>query len=321
MKKIWTIGIIAVIILTIGILATSVMADNNEIVTTSEKQEVKIIKDTDFRVRLLRENKILIGNEEGKLMLEETLKRQEMVVLISRLMGVEETAKAWDASKLSFTDVAKGDWAAPYIAWAKDNNITKGYDESTFGYDDSLTGLQTEIFLLRVLGYSEVTMEDAEQMALRTGVSEYIYLNLNNSITRSDVSKMLYNTLYGYIKDTEETLIEKLSIKSELTEEERQLQLILLEEYGVEYISKIEKENNWTFIYANTKESTLSEKNEEEYKEIFKIIAGLSNYNNIKLIDKDNNLEIIAYCSKSNYQILALEVDGVYNYFNMTESF
>ncbi len=321
MKKIWTIGIIAVIILTIGILATSVMADNNEIVTTSEKQEVKIIKDTDFRVRLLRENKILIGNEEGKLMLEETLKRQEMVVLISRLMGVEETAKAWDASKLSFTDVAKGDWAAPYIAWAKDNNITKGYDESTFGYDDSLTGLQTEIFLLRVLGYSEVTMEDAEQMALRTGVSEYIYLNLNNSITRSDVSKMLYNTLYGYIKDTEEILIEKLSIKSELTEEERQLQLILLEEYGVEYISKIEKENNWTFIYANTKESTLSEKNEEEYKEIFKIIAGLSNYNNIKLIDKDNNLEIIAYCSKSNYQILALEVDGVYNYFNMTESF
>lgn len=321
MKKIWTIGIIAVIILTIGILATSVMADNNEIVTTSEKQEVKIIKDTDFRVRLLRENKILIGNEEGKLMLEETLKRQEMVVLISRLMGVEETAKAWDASKLSFTDVAKGDWAAPYIAWAKDNNITKGYDESTFGYDDSLTGLQTEIFLLRVLGYSEVTMEDAEKIALENGVGYGISLSdINKAITRSDVSIMLYNTLYGYIKDTEGTLIEKLKLVDEMTEEGRGL-AITLAEFDVDYLSNIDKENNYEFIYVDTKGSTLGKKNEEEYKLLARSLVGILGFKNMKIMDKDNGLEIVIYCQDSTNEILAIEVDGVYNYFNMTQAF
>ena len=38
-------------------------------------------------------------------------------------------------------------------------------------------------------------------------------------------------------------------------------------------------------------------------------------------MDTTSELEIIAYCDAEINQILALEVDGVYNYFNMKESF
>ena len=82
------------------------------------------VDETDIRVVNLRGNNILIGDENGNLNLDKTLKRQEMVVLISRIMGREEEAKNWNTEYLTFQDVEKNNWAAGYIAWAKDNNIT-----------------------------------------------------------------------------------------------------------------------------------------------------------------------------------------------------
>ena len=65
----------------------------------------------------LNEKGILKGNASGDLMLEDNLKRQDMVVMLSRLLGVEEEAKAFEG-ETSFTDITDS-FYVPYIAWAE----------------------------------------------------------------------------------------------------------------------------------------------------------------------------------------------------------
>lgn len=68
---------------------------------------------------------LLKGDSSGNLMLDQNLKREEVVVIISRLLGVESQAKEYAVDKLAFTDVPKGDYKH-YIAWAFENKIVLG---------------------------------------------------------------------------------------------------------------------------------------------------------------------------------------------------
>ena len=60
---------------------------------------------------------------------EETRKGKDSKKTEKLLSGKLTPAQSWDVSGLTFEDESKDNWAAPYIAWAKDNNITKGYSE------------------------------------------------------------------------------------------------------------------------------------------------------------------------------------------------
>ncbi|MBE5821418.1 MAG: S-layer homology domain-containing protein [Clostridiales bacterium] len=314
-KKLILVVLSLICIMSVVVIATN---SNTSDINTLTTQNIEVINDTDYRVNELRNNGILIGDENGNLGLAQTLKRQEMVVLISRLMGKEDEAKNWNTNNLTFLDVEKDNWAAGYIAWAKDNNITKGYSNEWFGYNDSLTLTQTQIFLLRILGENDVDMDTAEILSYRIGIMDGVKNSENSEIIRSDVAIMLYNTLYAE-KDNGETLAENLGIVASLTEEEKGLKQNM-EYFNVEFLKIIDIEG-WKFIYINSSESNLSKKNEDEYKAFIHSIISVIGYNNMKIIDITNELEIIAYCDAENRQVLALEVDGIYNYFNMKESF
>ncbi|MBN1623843.1 MAG: hypothetical protein JW903_05705, partial [Clostridia bacterium] len=100
---------------------------------------------------LLRELGILKGDLEGNLLLDQPLKRQDAIVLLSRLLGAEELAEAYPGEH-SFSDVTNP-YYDPFIAWAEDSGLTEGIGGGLFGFDQYLKNQQLLAFLLRALGY------------------------------------------------------------------------------------------------------------------------------------------------------------------------
>lgn len=110
-------------------------------------------KELNNKAALILLEKGIMQGDNGDLALEQSVKREEMIVLISRLLKQEDTARNYSTDKLKFEDVDKNNWAAPYIAWAYDKGITKGYNETSFGYGEYITYDQGLAFLIRILGY------------------------------------------------------------------------------------------------------------------------------------------------------------------------
>lgn len=100
---------------------------------------------------LLRDLGILKGDLDGNLFLDQPLKRQDAIVLLSRLLGVEELAETYPGEH-SFSDVTNP-YYDPFIAWAQDSGLTEGVGGGLFGFDQYLKNQQLLAFLLRALGY------------------------------------------------------------------------------------------------------------------------------------------------------------------------
>lgn len=84
--------------------------------------------------------------------LERQASRTEAIVMLIRLIGKEDEAlKHGDLHP--FTDVPE--WANSYVAYAFDNNLTNGLDETTFGANDPVSSSQFLTFILRSLGYND----------------------------------------------------------------------------------------------------------------------------------------------------------------------
>lgn len=110
-------------------------------------------KELTNKAALALQQKGIMQGDNGDLMLDQPVKREEMMVLISRLLNQEDNAKSYPTNELTFKDVDENNWAAPYIAWAFDEGITEGYSETSFGYGDYVTYEQGLAFLIRILGY------------------------------------------------------------------------------------------------------------------------------------------------------------------------
>lgn len=148
-------------------------------------------------VTFLVNNKLLTGDENGNLYLDYNLTREQMMVIISRLLGSEDIAVNYPTNYMTFTDVKKDDAYAPYIAWALDNSISLGYDDKTFGFGDTLTGWQAEAFLVRSLGFQNTNDNEIESVAKKLGITKNSKIDINKPITRADIALLMYNTIYA----------------------------------------------------------------------------------------------------------------------------
>lgn len=145
----------------------------------------------------LQSKGLLQGDQNGNLMLDQNLTREQMVVILSRLTGQEAQAKAYPTDNMPFTDVPLDSEYAPYIAWAYDNMITQGYDATTFGFSDSLTAEQTKLFFVRVLGYTNLS--DADQLAKADALKITAGSTAADkvAIKRADMALLMSNTVFA----------------------------------------------------------------------------------------------------------------------------
>lgn len=162
--------------------------------------------------QILKNIGVLTGSEEGDLMLEQNLKRQDMVVLISRLYKEEEIAKKYPV-KNTFDDVTSS-FYKPYISWAVDRGLIIGTGANKFGYNEPVKVQQFQTLLLRVLRRTEeaknynLVPELAKELKLMDGIS----VKPTDNLKRGVMAAMTLNALSQYPKGSSSTLAQELNL-------------------------------------------------------------------------------------------------------------
>jgi hypothetical protein len=148
--------------------------------------------------------------------LERSLTRLEGLALVIRLIGLEDEANAYDGPN-PFKDVSS--WGEKMAAYAYNAGITVGVNDehSLFDPDRPLTYHEFTAFLLRVLGYSEGKGDFAYAKAFDKAVDAGLYqsgevsaISKADGYLRGDAVVCVVEALLTYIKDSDETLIDKL---------------------------------------------------------------------------------------------------------------
>jgi len=104
----------------------------------------------------LNRMKLFLGTPSGY-NLDRSATRLESLVMMLRLFGEEKAALAYTGGS-PFTDLPE--WGKPYVAYAYNKGYTKGTSETKFTPNTAITPEQYMTFVLRALGYSDVSGGD-----------------------------------------------------------------------------------------------------------------------------------------------------------------
>lgn len=205
MKK-KTLSLLLVLAMVLGSFSFAFAAEEPAAMTEAEAGE------------FLKKAGVLEGNDAGDLMLDKALKRQDMIVLFSRLLGQEEEAKTFDGQP-TFKDI-RDKYYNPYLAWGQANKLIEGHTEERFGYNEEMTAQQYVTILLRALGYGEEAKEydNVVAKAKELGLLKDVKVENETKITRGQMSVMTMNALGTKMKDSDKTLADKLEIEMPVPE-------------------------------------------------------------------------------------------------------
>lgn len=165
--------------------------------------------------KILEELSILKGDEKGNLMLDKNLKRQDMVILISRLYQEEKEAGVFKANNI-FKDLNKDRaFYITYINWAVKKGLIVGMDDGNFGFNEEVTVQQFQTVLLRALGYTAEAKlwKDVPAYAKQLHIMDDLSLTVTSNLSRGQMSAMVLNTLRQAQKNSTITLAEKLGLE------------------------------------------------------------------------------------------------------------
>lgn len=161
---------------------------------------------------------VLLGDDEGDLLLGENLERRDAVILLSRLLEEEEVAKEFPTSEESpsWTDARTDAYYVPFFAWAEANKYFEGNDDGTFAPREAITAQEYALVLLRALGY-EASGHDAWKAALETAKELGLLVDVEvkdaDKVLRGQMAVMTLNALGTKINDSDKTLAEELGIE------------------------------------------------------------------------------------------------------------
>lgn len=105
------------------------------------------------------EKGIMRGKGAGRFDPEGSVTRAEFVTVLSRLSGEEATG-----SSAPFSDVPRGAWFVPYVAWAAERSLVSGYPDGTFRPDAEIERCEMAALLSRFIakmGYPLIPDPDA----------------------------------------------------------------------------------------------------------------------------------------------------------------
>lgn len=145
--------------------------------------------------------------------LDRNLTRQEAVILLIRLLGLEQ--EALNAGITSpFTDTA--DWAAPYVALAQKKGYIQGISDTLLDADAPLNEQAWLTMLLRALGYRDADYEDPWALAKTIGLSE----GASTGFTRAGAVTLSRTALGLPLCNSSNTLLWTLLQADAVTEQE-----------------------------------------------------------------------------------------------------
>ena len=143
--------------------------------------------------------------------------RNEAAAMLCRLLGKEQKSQAqYDAGALGypFPDVSL--WAQHNVFWLYSMNYVNGMTTTTYGGRQTVKAKQFAALLLRALDYSETAGDfqygDALTFAVSKGILTTAEMNAYlQDFRRSGMISMCYNALSAHMKNSDWTLMEKLT--------------------------------------------------------------------------------------------------------------
>lgn len=102
---------------------------------------------------------LMNGVAEGRFAPDDTTTRAMIVTILWRMEGSPA------ASGTKFADVEAGSWSAQAITWAATNGIVTGYDETSFGPEDSITREQLAAIFCRYARFKGKSVDVRNDLA------------------------------------------------------------------------------------------------------------------------------------------------------------
>lgn len=169
--------------------------------------------EVDERIAFLEAEGLLKGNTAGDLMLENELKRQDSVVVLARLLGLEEAALAYEG-EFPWEDAKADPFYFGFLAWAYEEGLYKGHSDEKFGFNETITANDFALVLWRALGYEDPAVwSDAFDAAKELGLVEGLDLEATDKLLRSDMAIMMYLALETEMAEGGKTLAEVLGVE------------------------------------------------------------------------------------------------------------
>lgn len=160
------------------------------------------------------------GTEQGY-ELDSSFTREQAAVMLIRLLGLESRLTA-NVENSVFSDVESGRWSEKYIMYCFEHSITKGTSATTFEPETTIPAEQFLTLLLRAMGYTTVSPENAYDAAIEYGLlnSAYVQQLLQQGIfTRDNMVYIACRSLQTKTKDGK-ILARVLQKNGVLTEEQ-----------------------------------------------------------------------------------------------------
>lgn len=164
--------------------------------------------------------------------------RMESAVMLIRLLGMEETAKA-ENNRHPFTDVP--DWADAYAGYCYAHGLSAGVSETRFGTEEPSSLNQYLTFVLRALGYRDQAGTDGRTVDFSWGEAASFAASIglwnepdrstlpkadgaNGNVTtafpRGDMVRISWNALSTALAGSQKTLAQSLIEKGVFTQEQ-----------------------------------------------------------------------------------------------------
>ena len=157
------------------------------------------VSEQDGAEALVRELKIMQGDENGDMMLEKKVSRAEFAK-IAIAASPQKDSVAVGLKQSPFRDVPYTKWYAPYVKAAVSAGYVVGYLDATYRPENTVTYEEAVTVMLRVLGYDDSTFADAYPYGqLSKAQSIKLLDNVNASIgdelDRRQVMMLAYNAV------------------------------------------------------------------------------------------------------------------------------
>ena len=164
----------------------------------------------DAAASFLQEQGIMVGNENGDMMLDRGLTRVQLAAILARMTVNQEHLEAdkeFYSNKCAFTDVPT--WAKHYVGYCATNYLVSGYGNGLYGSNDPVTSAAACAVMLRCLDdvESEWTYSTAIQTAIAEGLAPAEAVD-GAEITRGNMALLIYCTMarMGYDVDLSEQI-------------------------------------------------------------------------------------------------------------------
>ena len=156
---------------------------------------------TDEQLKDLKNLKIMVGDEDGNMRLDDSSTRAEAAKMICVIQGIGTDSFADTVEPSAFPDVADSHWAKNYINAVKDLQIMIGDEKGNFNPEAEITNEEIIKTLIVALGYKEMAETTGgypmgyTRTAQKIGLTEELKLDVDVPAKRGDVAYMFATAL------------------------------------------------------------------------------------------------------------------------------